>query len=115
MNAPTEHSNKLVTSMVANQLPLASWRQPSLWDLSAPASANGATNTRNRLPDDIGACTDPGRRREPDFATIMTGDLEGCQYVFVEPIVVRQVVSMQAREVKSTWSKGQTMKSAPCQ
>jgi hypothetical protein len=32
--------------------------------------------------DDVGACDDP-EGAGADFATILTGDLEGCQYVFV--------------------------------
>lgn len=48
------------------------------------ASANGAQQIRGiGYSDDIGACTDP-EGAGADFATIMTGDLEGCQYVFVE-------------------------------
>ena len=48
------------------------------------ASAAGAQQIRGiGYFDDIGFCAD-AKGAGADFATIMTGDLEGCQYVFVD-------------------------------
>ena len=46
--------------------------------------------------DDSGACTDDVTGPEgqsPDFANIMTGDLKGCLYVFVDPDSIRETPS----------------------
>lgn len=50
----------------------------------APASAGGATQISGiAFFDESGECTDP-EGAGADFANKMTGDLEGCLYVFVE-------------------------------
>lgn len=49
-----------------------------------PVSAAGAVQISGiGYFDETGVCNDP-EGAGADFATIMTGDLEGCQYVFVE-------------------------------
>ena len=52
--------------------------------ISTPASANGATQISGIGYADItGDCVDP-EGQSSDYATIMTGDLQGCVYTFVE-------------------------------
>jgi hypothetical protein len=69
------------------RLILASAMMASLAFLAfvGPASAAGAEQIRGIGYFDVDgtACTD-SEGAGADFATIMTGDLEGCQYVFVE-------------------------------
>ena len=50
--------------------------------VTSPASANGATQISGiGFFDDVGECTD----HESPLALIMTGDLEGCLYIFPDP------------------------------
>jgi hypothetical protein len=55
-----------------------------VWTAPSPALAEGATQIAGvALFDDRGDCDDP-EGEGANFALIMTGDLEGCLYTFVE-------------------------------
>src|SRR5919107_917144 len=55
-----------------------------VWTAPSPALAEGATQISGvAFFDDRGECDDP-EGEGADFALIMTGDLEGCLYTFVE-------------------------------
>ena len=56
-----------------------------VWTAPSPALAEGATQiSGDAFFPDPGECDDPPEGVVSDYAVVMTGDLEGCLYTFVE-------------------------------